>query len=96
MRFVSQYPGYGPQIRPQRQRALGDGGVEVLVPGLYVKFTPVSEGGMVYENERLAALNHFNFKVNNTEDKVAILILLHSLWNTFFKAIWQCCNNFSR
>lgn len=67
MRFVSQYTGYGPQIRPQRQRALGDGGVEVLTEGIYVKFTPVSEGGMIYENERIAALNHFNFH-GNTQD----------------------------
>jgi len=67
MRFISQYPGYGPQIRVQRQRALGDGGVEVLQPGLYVKFQPVAEGGMIYENERIAALNHFTFH-GNTQD----------------------------
>jgi len=67
MRFVSQYPGYAPQIRVQRQRALGDGGVEVLTPGLYIKFVSVADGGMVYENERIAALNHFNFH-GNTQD----------------------------
>lgn len=67
MRFVSQHVGYGAQIRPQRQRSLGDGAVEVLTPGLYVKFRPVIEGAMLYENERRAALDHFNFR-GNTQD----------------------------
>jgi hypothetical protein len=67
MRFVSQFQGYGAQIRVQRQRALGDGGVEVLQEGLYVQFLPVHAGGMLYENERRHALDHFNFR-GNTQD----------------------------
>jgi hypothetical protein len=62
MRFVSQFEGYGAQIRVQRQRAIDGGGVEVLQPGLYVKFTPVNANGMLYENERRAALDHFTFR----------------------------------
>jgi hypothetical protein len=67
MRFVSQFQGYGAQVRVQRQRALGDGGVEVLQDGLYVQFVPVHSGGMLYENERRLALDHFNFR-GNTQD----------------------------
>lgn len=67
MRFVSQYEGYGAQIRVNRQRAIDGGGVEVLTPGLYVQFVPVHSGGMLYENERLAALEHFNFR-GQTQD----------------------------
>lgn len=67
MRFVSQFQGYGTQIRVQRQRALGDGGVEVLQDGLYIQFVPVHAGGMLYENERRHALDHFNFR-GNTQD----------------------------
>jgi len=68
MRFISQYPGFHPQIRPQRQRALGDGGVEVTQPGLYVKFTSVLDGGFVYEKEQVVALKHFTFH-GNTQDE---------------------------
>ena len=67
MRFVSQHEGYGVQIRVQRQRAIDGGGVEVLQPGLYVKFTPVNAGGMLYENERRTALDHFVFR-GQTQD----------------------------
>jgi hypothetical protein len=67
MRFVSQFQGYGVQVRVQRQRALGDGGVEVLQDGLYVQFVPVHAGGMLYENERRTALDYFNFR-GNTQD----------------------------
>jgi len=64
MRFISQYPGYGAQIRVQRQRALGDGGVEVLTPGLYVQFKSVSNGAFIYENELAAAIKTFAFRGN--------------------------------
>jgi hypothetical protein len=67
MRFVSQHEGYGAQIRVQRQRAIDGGGTEVLQPGLYVKFTPVNAGGMLYENERRTALEHFVFR-GQTQD----------------------------
>ena len=67
MRFITQYPGYGVQIRPQRQRALGDGGVEVLTPGLYVNFQTIRDGSFIYENEMNEALRHFNFH-GNTQD----------------------------
>lgn len=67
MRFVSQFEGYGAQIRVQRQRAIDGGGVEVLQEGLYVKFVPVHAGGMLYENERRAALDHFVFR-GQTQD----------------------------
>ena len=62
MRFVSQFEGYSTQIRVQRQRAIDGGGVEVLQSGLYVKFIPIHSGGMLYENERRTALDHFNFR----------------------------------
>jgi hypothetical protein len=68
MRFVAQNPRYGAQIRPQRQRALGDGGIEILTPGLYVTFrSVVSDAAMLYENERRHALDHFRFS-GNTQD----------------------------
>jgi hypothetical protein len=61
MRFISQYPGYGIQIRQQRVRPMGDGTSQVLVEPLYVKFKSVDEGGMLYEKERYAAAQHFDF-----------------------------------
>ena len=67
MRFISQFEGYGTQVRVQRQRAIDGGGVEVLQPGLYIKFTPVHSGAMLYENERHLALEHFNFR-GQTQD----------------------------
>ena len=67
MRFVSQFEGYSTQIRVQRQRAIDGGGVEVLQSGLYVKFIPIHSGGMLYENERRTALDHFNFR-GQTQD----------------------------
>jgi hypothetical protein len=68
MRFLSQYPGFHPQIRPQHQRALGDGGVEVTQEPLYAKFTSIANGAFVYENEQTAALKHFTFH-GNTQDE---------------------------
>jgi hypothetical protein len=68
VRFVSQYPGYKFQIRPQRTRALGDGGVEVTQEPIYAEFQPVSGGAMVYENEVAQSLSHFAFR-GNTQDR---------------------------
>jgi len=67
MRFISQYAGYGAQIRVQRQEGRGDGSVAILTPGLYVKFRSLSEGAFIFDNERMAALNHFAFR-GNTQD----------------------------
>jgi len=64
MRFVSQYPGYRFQARPQRTKALGDGGVEVTQEPIYCEFLAVGAGAMVYENEIAAALKHFEFRGN--------------------------------
>lgn len=62
MRYLSQYPQYKHQIRPQRMKPVGDGGVEVTQVGLYAEFQPFYDGGMVFENEEAAALKHFNFR----------------------------------
>jgi len=62
MRFISQYPGYGAQVRQQRQEGRGDGTVNVLVPGLYVNFKSLPDGAFIYENELAAALKHFTFR----------------------------------
>jgi hypothetical protein len=61
MRVISQYSNHVIQIRPQRTRALGDGGVEITQDGIYAAFTPVDGGGFLYENEKDAAAKHFNF-----------------------------------
>ena len=68
MRFVSQYPGYKFQARPQRTRALGDGGVEVTQEPIYCEFMAVNAGAMIYENEVAQALQHFAFR-GNTQDR---------------------------
>lgn len=64
MRFVSQYPDYKFQARPQRSKALGDGGVEITQEGIYCQFMSVNQGAMIYENEVAAALRHFDFRGN--------------------------------
>jgi len=64
MRFVSQYPLYRFQIRPQRQKALGDGGIEVTQEPIYAVFAPVYGGAMLYENELAESLRHFDFRGN--------------------------------
>ena len=71
MRFVSQYPGYKFQARPQRTRALGDGGVEVTQEPIYCEFMAVSEGAMIYENEIAAAIKHFQFRGNTQHEDEA-------------------------
>ena len=67
MRFLTQYPGLHTQVRPQRQQGRGDGTVEVLVPGLYVKAKSIQQGAFIYENEIQLALKHFTFH-GNTQD----------------------------
>jgi len=71
MRFVSQYPGYKFQVRPQRTRALGDGGVEVTQEPIYAEFLAVSDGAMIYENEIAAAIKHFDFRGNTQHEDEA-------------------------
>lgn len=61
MRFISQYPGYRVQVRPQRVHPLGDGTSQVVQEPLYVTFTAVDDGGMVYEKERYEAIKRFSF-----------------------------------
>jgi len=61
MRFISQSSNHAMQIRPMRQRALGDGGVTVTQEPIYAVFTPVDGGGFLYENEKDAAVAHFQF-----------------------------------
>lgn len=61
MRFISQYPAYGIQVRPQKIRSMGDGTTVVLQEGIYVKFKSVDNGGMLYEKERTLAEGYFNF-----------------------------------
>jgi len=64
MRFVSQYPNWKLQIRPQRSKALGDGGVEVTQEAIYAQFMSVQDGAMIFENEVATALKHFSFRGN--------------------------------
>jgi hypothetical protein len=71
MRFVSQYPGYKFQARPQRTRSLGDGGVEITQEGIYCQFLAVGEGAMIYENEIAAALKAFEFRGNTQHEDEA-------------------------
>ena len=61
MRFISQASNHVMQVRPMRTRALGDGGVETTQEPIYAIFTPVEQGGFLYENEKDAALRHFDF-----------------------------------
>src|SRR5262245_39013899 len=64
MRFISQYPGYRFQVRPQRQKALGDGGMEITQEPLYAVFQAVYGGAVIYENELAESLRHFSFHGN--------------------------------
>lgn len=61
MRFISQHSNHVVQVRPMRQRALGDGGVEVVQDPIYAVFTPLDQGGFLYENEKDAAIDNFKF-----------------------------------
>lgn len=71
MRFISQYPGYKFQVRPQRMRGLGDGSAEILQEPIYAEFLAVNGGAMIYENEVAAALKHFDFRGNTQEQDEA-------------------------
>lgn len=68
MRVITQYPGMVAQIRPQRQRSLGDGSIEITTEPIYAPFKSVEAGAMIYENEEAAALRHFSFH-GNTQDQ---------------------------
>ena len=67
MRFLTQYPGYIVQIRPQRQRALGDGSIEITQEPIYAHFVPMVDGSFVFENEEAMARKQFNFHGNTQE-----------------------------
>jgi hypothetical protein len=62
MRVISQYTNHVVQIRPQRQRSLGDGSIEILQDPIYAVFTPTQQGGFLYENEKDEAERHFSFR----------------------------------
>jgi len=61
MRVISQHTNHMIQIRPQRQRPVGDGGVVVTQEPIYAVFTPAEGGAFLYENEREEAERHFKF-----------------------------------
>jgi hypothetical protein len=67
VRILCQYTNPHAQIRPQRQRSLGDGSIEITQEPIYARFKPLREGAFLYENEELAAIRHFNFH-GNTQD----------------------------
>lgn len=71
MRFISQYPAYGVQVRHQRVRPMGDGTSQVLVEPLYVHFTAADAGGMIYDKERIAASEYFRFHGSQQYDDEA-------------------------
>lgn len=59
MRCISQYGEYGVQIRPQFQRGMGDGSIQVTQEPLYAKF---EREGLIYENEMERAMKVFPFR----------------------------------
>jgi len=67
VRVLTQYPALSPQIRPQRQRSLGDGSIEVIQEPIYLQFKSIEAGAFIYENEETLALRHFSFH-GNTQD----------------------------
>lgn len=67
MRVLTQNAGLTCQIRPQRQRSLGDGSIEITSEPIYVKFKSVQAGAFLYETEEVLALKHFMFP-GNTQD----------------------------
>jgi hypothetical protein len=71
MRFISQYPAYGVQIRRQKVLPLGDGTSQVLQEPLYIHFTSADSGGMIYDKERYAAAEHFRFHGSQQYDDEA-------------------------
>ena len=80
MRFISQYPNYAIQVRTQRVHPLGDGTSQVIQEPLYVKFTAVDDGGMLYEKERYRAMDYF--KLHGTQqhqDEATPVDIVHRL-----------------
>lgn len=71
MRFISQYPNYGVQVRRQLVHPLGDGTRQVVQEGLYVLFTSADKGGMIYESERYVASERFDFHGSQQEQDEA-------------------------
>jgi hypothetical protein len=71
MRFISQYPNYGVQVRRQVVQPLGDGTRQVVQDGLYVTFLSADKGGMIYENERYLASQRFHFHGSQQEQDEA-------------------------
>jgi hypothetical protein len=80
MRFISQYPNYGIQVRKQLVHPLGDGTRQVVQEGLYVLFQSVDKGGMIYEKERYAASEYFDFHGTQQEqDEATPVEMIHRL-----------------
>ena len=80
MRFISQYPNYGVQVRKQRIHPLGDGTQQVVQEGLYVKFLSADSGGMIYDRERYIAAERFDFHGSQQEqDEATPVDVLHRL-----------------
>jgi hypothetical protein len=71
MRFISQFPEYRFQARPQRQRPLGDGSIEITQEPIYCTFGPLHSGTMMYENEIAAGIKSFDFRGNTQEQDEA-------------------------
>ena len=67
MRVISQYTSAVAQIRPQRQRSLGDGSIEITQEPIYARFKSLQNGAFLYENEEAMAERHFSFR-GNTQD----------------------------
>jgi len=67
LRFITQYPGYVFQVRPQRQRSLGDGSIEITQTPIYAKFVSMADGAFIFENEEAQARKQFNFHGNTQE-----------------------------
>jgi hypothetical protein len=67
LRVISQYTNAVAQIRPQRQRSLGDGSIEITQEPIYARFKSLQDGAFLFENEEALAERHFNFH-GNTQD----------------------------
>jgi len=61
MRAISQYGEYGIQIRPQAQKGMGDGSIQVTTEPIYAKFKPASDAA-IYEVEIERAMKTFSFR----------------------------------
>src|SRR5262245_44566453 len=67
MRFITQYPGMVIQVRPQRQRSLGDGAIEITQEPIYVPVTSMANGAFLFENEEALAAKQFSFNGRTQE-----------------------------